>query len=103
MKTKQRTAPRPPAAENGSRLNGDRLDEKQLLSALTAFKRGDFSVRLPDDWTGLGGKIADTFNDVISTNQRLAREPERIGQLVGKAGRISQPASLGDGCGSRGE
>ena len=38
------------------RLNGDRLDQKQLLAALSAFKRGDFSVRLPDDWTGLAGK-----------------------------------------------
>src|SRR5256884_562488 len=79
-----------------SSLNGNELDTKQLLSALVAFKRGDFSVRLPDDWTGLGGKIADTFNDVIGMNQRLARELDRIGQVVGKEGRISQRASIGD-------
>jgi HAMP domain-containing protein/CheY-like chemotaxis protein/signal transduction histidine kinase len=84
------------AAENGSRLDGDRLDQKQLLTALSAFKRGDFSVRLPDDWTGLPGKIADTFNEVIGLNQRMARELDRIGQVVGKEGRISQRASLGD-------
>ncbi len=53
---KKSSSPRLPAAENGSRLNGDRLDQKQLLAALSAFKRGDFSVRLPDDWTGLAGK-----------------------------------------------
>src|SRR3954453_21940742 len=87
---------RPQAAGNGSRLNGDGLDQKQLLTALTAFKRGDFSVRLPDDWVGLAGKIADTFNDVIGMNQRLARELHRIGQVVGKEGRISQRASIGD-------
>src|SRR5205814_10184419 len=96
MKTKTPTPPRPPAAENGSRLKGERLDEKQLLAALSAFKRGDFSVRLPDDRIGLGGKIADTFNDVIGMNQRLARELDRIGQVVGKEGRISQRASIGD-------
>jgi HAMP domain-containing protein/CheY-like chemotaxis protein/signal transduction histidine kinase len=96
MKTKQRPSPRPPAAENGSRITGDRLDQKQLLAALAAFKRGDFSVRLPDDWTGLAGKIADTFNDVIGMNHRLARELDRIGQVVGKEGRISQRASIGD-------
>src|SRR4051794_27697282 len=80
--------PRPSkAAGNGARLNGDRLDEKQLLAALSAFRRGDFSVRLPDDWVGLAGKIADTFNEVIGMNQRLARELERIGQVVGKEGR----------------
>ena len=43
----------------------------QLLSALMAFKRGDFSARLPEDWTGVPGKIADTFNAVIETNQRM--------------------------------
>src|SRR2546421_377777 len=94
--SKQKTAPPPSAAANGSRLNGGRVDEKQLLSALAAFKHGDFSVRLPDDWTGMGGKIADCFNDVIGMNQRLARELDRIGQVVGKEGRISQRASIGD-------
>ncbi len=93
---KKSTSARLPATENGSSLNGDRLDQKQLLAALTAFKRGDFSVRLPDDWTGLPGKIADTFNEVIGINQRMARELDRIGQVVGKEGRISQRASLGD-------
>src|SRR5215212_8919349 len=88
--------PQPTAGGNGSRRNGDGLDQKQLLTALAAFKRGDFSVRLPDDWVGLAGKIADTFNDVIVMNQRLARELDRIGQVVGKEGRISQRASLGD-------
>ncbi len=56
---------------HSSRLNGDGLDNKQLLAALMAFKRGDFTVRLPDDWIGFGGKIADAFNDVIATNQRM--------------------------------
>src|SRR2546423_10636074 len=95
-KPAETTPARPKAAGNGSRLNDDRLDEKQLASALVAFKRGDFAGRLPDDWTGLGGKIADTFNDVIGMNQRLARELDRIGQVVGKEGRISQRASIGD-------
>jgi HAMP domain-containing protein/signal transduction histidine kinase/ActR/RegA family two-component response regulator len=81
---------------NGSRLNGNDIDAKQLLTALIAFKRGDFSARLPDDWTGVAGKIADTFNDIIATNQRMTRELERIGRVVGKQGRITQRASLGD-------
>jgi len=37
-----------------------------------AFKRGDFSARLPEDWTGVPGKIADTFNTVIENNERLS-------------------------------
>jgi HAMP domain-containing protein/signal transduction histidine kinase len=72
------------------------LDNGQLLAALMAFKRGDFSARLPEDWIGVPGKIADTFNAVIETNQRMTRELERIVHVVGKEGRISQRASLGE-------
>ena len=86
---------------NGSHLNdGDQLDRKQLLAALTAFKRGDFSAQLPDDCTGIAGKVADTFNDVIRINQRLTQELARIGRVVGKEGRIRQRASLGEASGS---
>src|SRR5207247_602121 len=81
---------------NRPRPNGSELDTRQLLAALMAFKRGDFSARLPDDWTGVAGKIADTFNAVIETNQRMTRELERMVRVVGKEGRISQRASLGE-------
>jgi HAMP domain-containing protein/signal transduction histidine kinase/CheY-like chemotaxis protein len=81
---------------NGSHHNGDGVDSRRLLTALVAFKCGDFSARLPDDWTGVAGKIADTFNEVIRTNQRLMQELERIVHVVGKEGRITQRASLND-------
>jgi len=81
---------------NGARFNGEnQVELKQLLNALTAFKRGNFSVRLPEDWTGLVGKVADTFNDVIAINERMSHELERITRVVGKEGRISQRVSLG--------
>src|SRR6266513_438054 len=76
--------------------NGNELDTKQLLAALVAFKRGDFSARLPDDWTGVAGKIADAFNELIRTNQRMTHELELIRRVVGKEGRITQRASVGD-------
>ena len=53
------------ASTMSSTFNETRLDSKKLLQVLTAVKRGDFSARLPDDWTGVGGKIADTMNDII--------------------------------------
>jgi hypothetical protein len=81
---------------NRARSNGTDFDTSQLLSALMAFKRGDFSARLPEDWTGVSGKIADTFNAVIETNQRMTRELERIVHAVGKEGRIGQGASIGE-------
>jgi len=81
---------------NRAPSNGTDFDTSQLLSALMAFKRGDFSARLPEDWTGVSGKIADTFNAVIEANERLTRELERIVRVVGKEGRITQRASLSD-------
>jgi HAMP domain-containing protein/signal transduction histidine kinase/CheY-like chemotaxis protein len=93
---KKNTPPSRRAATNGSRSGIHECDNGELLRALMAFKRGDFSVRLPDDWTGVAGKIADTFNEVIAKNQRLTMELDRIGRAVGKKGRITQRASLGD-------
>src|ERR1700719_183184 len=93
---KKATAPSVTRIRNGAELNGSKDAElRQLLAALTAFKRGDFSVRLPEDWAGIAGKVADTFNDVIALNQGMSRELERIARVVGKEGRISQRVSLG--------
>ena len=76
------------------------LDSGELLSALSALKRGDFSVRLPVEWTGLPGKIADAFNDVIELNERMADELDRLGRVVGKEGKITERASIGQVGGS---
>ena len=72
----------------------DSLDTKQLLSALMSFRRGDFTARLPTEWTGVAGKIADTFNDVIELNEKMARELARVSRVVGKEGKITQRASM---------
>src|ERR1700741_5135055 len=39
---------------------GEQIDAKLLLSTLMALKKGDFTARMPSDWTGMAGKIADT-------------------------------------------
>ncbi|UQA63971.1 HAMP domain-containing protein [Polyangium aurulentum] len=65
-----------------------------MLMALTALKKGDFTVRLPVDWEGVDGKIADTFNDVVELNAQVAYELERVSRVVGKEGRISERATL---------
>ncbi len=77
----------------------DTLDTRALLNALTAFRDGDFAVRLPVDQTGVAGKIADTLNDIFKLNQRMAQEFERISSAVGKEGKINQRASLGSASG----
>src|SRR3984885_14042012 len=80
------------AHSNGS--NG-RRESNVLLNTLIAFKRGDFSVRMPVDQMGLEGKIADTLNDVLELNQKMVSEYERISRAVGKDGKITQRASIG--------
>src|ERR1700750_692066 len=69
------------------------LDLKKLLRALQSVRDGDFSVRLASDQTGLAGKVADTFNEIVSSNERLARELERAGQIVGKDGKTRHRVS----------
>jgi HAMP domain-containing protein/signal transduction histidine kinase/CheY-like chemotaxis protein len=93
---KKAPLPKKTRTQNRPQTNGNDFNTRELLAALMAFKRGDFSARLPEDWVGVPGKIADTFNTVIETNQRMARELERIGRVVGKEGRITQRASIGE-------
>src|SRR5579862_8133656 len=76
------------------------LDSKRLLMALRAFKRGDFSVRLPEDLTGIDGEIAATFNDVVELNDQMIRELARISSEVGRDGKISQRGKLPGATGS---
>ena len=61
-----------------------------ILASLQTMRDGDFSVRLPGNWTGLPGKIADTFNDIVAANQQMAKELKRVGQVVGKEGRTRE-------------
>src|SRR6202167_5820808 len=61
-----------------------------ILAALQTMRDGDFSVRLPVAWTGLEGKIADTFNEIIGANEQMARELNRVGLAVGKEGRTRE-------------
>ena len=52
----------------------DTIDNRVALGVLTAVKRGDFSARMPANWTGGAGKVASALNDIIESNQRLERE-----------------------------
>ena len=82
-----------PHVRRGTRTNGShvgeepKVDLKKLLRALQAVREGDFSVRLPSDQTGLAGKVADTFNEIVSCQPAHGRELERAGQVVGKEGK----------------
>jgi HAMP domain-containing protein len=66
------------------------LDRRLLLLALQSVRSGDFSVRLPNDWSGIDGKIADTFNEIVQGYQKIDQELKRVGQVVGKEGRTRE-------------
>src|SRR5437762_9244223 len=78
----------------------DSLNTKLLLKTLVAFKKGDFSARLPGEWTGEAGKIADTLNDIIELSDKTARELERVSRVVGKEGKINHRAAVPAAAGS---
>src|SRR5690349_4045706 len=75
------------------------LDRGELLKALRQFKRGDFTVRMPLNLTGIDGEIAQAFNDVVELEEAKAAEIARVAELVGKEGqfnhRIALPGATG--------
>ena len=75
----------------------DALDETVLLSVLSDVRNGDFTARMPLEWTGVAGKIADRLNDVIAANETLGTELARVSRVVGKEGRLSQRAAFPGG------
>jgi HAMP domain-containing protein/CheY-like chemotaxis protein/signal transduction histidine kinase len=65
-----------------------------LLEAMMAFRDGDFSRRLPTDWGGVEGHIAEAFNQSITREDFISREVERLSVTVGRDGRLRQRMSL---------
>src|SRR5687767_6007943 len=74
-----------------------------LFNALQAMKNGDFSVRMNSTDTGLEGKIADVFNEIVAANQQMADQLRRVGQSVGREGKTKQRVKFGLAGGSWGD
>ena len=65
---------------------------RTFLAALTDLKKGNASAQLPQDWTGVFGKVADAFNDVVAENLRMSHELARLSRVVGKEGKLKERA-----------
>jgi HAMP domain-containing protein/signal transduction histidine kinase/CheY-like chemotaxis protein len=63
-----------------------------FLGALTDLKKGLPAAQLPQDWTGVFGKVADAFNDVVAENVRMSHELARLSRVVGKEGKLKERA-----------
>ena len=72
----------------------DELDAKQLLMVLNAFKKGDFSQRMPNNLVGIQGKVADTLNGIIDKAQDIVIEFERVAKLAGREGKVGERIEL---------
>ncbi|QJC52084.1 HAMP domain-containing protein [Paenibacillus albicereus] len=68
----------------------DQFDSGELLNALMALKKGHFSYRMPYDRTGVAGKIADTFNEIMDIQESLVHDVETVARVVGKEGNLSR-------------
>src|SRR6187401_2944419 len=90
-------------SDDDSSAPGSPLELQNLLQALRAMRAGDFSVRMTGEEDGLLGKIADTFNDIVAANQRMAEQIDRVGELVGREGQTRHRVKFGLSNGAWGE
>ncbi|MGZ3498435.1 MAG: HAMP domain-containing protein [Vulcanimicrobiaceae bacterium] len=89
-------------AINGNRSSKEVVnsaEQRRLLAALKAFRKGDFSVRLPVEGSGISAEIAQAFNECMQIKGHLLKEIKRVSTLVGRDGRVSQRASIADAAG----
>ena len=75
----------------------------ELLAALLAMRSGDFGVRMPGHYTGVFGKIADAFNDIVAANESMAQQLEGVGESVGREGKTKQRVRFNAHTGAWGE
>ncbi len=73
---------------------------KQLVVALGALRDGDFTVRLPSDWTGLEGRVAGDLNAISGRMERFNTILLRLRRQVGEEGKIGERLPIGDAIGS---
>src|SRR5262245_18200483 len=83
-----------PIVPTETSTNGFLVYGRQIQAALRAVGHGDFRTRLPLDWTGTAGEVAMAFNHALDLLDRSTAEIERVREVVGKQGKISQRATV---------
>jgi len=86
---------------SGGQGGGEEPRLRELLEALVAAQHGDFAVRLPfTRGSGVMAEIARAFNSTTARNEALTNEIVRLERVVGREGRMTERASLGEVSGS---
>jgi HAMP domain-containing protein/CheY-like chemotaxis protein/signal transduction histidine kinase len=85
-------------ARAGNGRNGDGDDDDALLAdvleALDALGKGDFTVRMSTRANGRAAQLARAFNRVADLNARLSKDLGRVGRVVGREGRMTERLAL---------
>ena len=79
--------PKPPNAGGNGSETTDSACLATILSCLQTMHKGDFSVRLPEVWTGLPGKIAEAINEIVAVNEQMALRAQQLAEQNVEAGR----------------
>src|SRR5262249_33531812 len=77
------------AAARARAAGGAGLDHRDILAALRAFKRGDFTAKLREDLAGVDGQIAETFNELVGMAKTIRDEANDVSAAVGKQGQAA--------------
>jgi hypothetical protein len=87
---------------NGNGGLGARDQEalERLELALRAATAGDFGLRLPARRLDAVGRLEAAYNDLADRNAALEAELVRIGQIIGREGRMTERARLNDAHGA---
>src|SRR5258706_15802189 len=66
------------------------LEHRQILAALRAFRRGDFTAKMREDLAGVDGQIAETFNEIVEMVKTIREEASDVSISVGKQGQAAK-------------
>src|SRR5688572_15878745 len=75
-------------------VESEALSDRDLLRILIKVKNGNFSVRLPEGQSGLKKSISDALNEIIDLNERMVFEFTKVGNTIGKQGKLTNRVSL---------
>ncbi len=74
-------------AQAGSQTSRADSTHRALLAGLRSLRRGDFSVRLPNDLPGFDGQLCESFNELAHFAASLCAEMIDLRRRVGLDGR----------------
>jgi hypothetical protein len=52
-------------------------------------------VRLATGWSGVQGRIADLFNEIVEMSEHRSQQAAEVARIVGKEGRLRQRMATG--------